>query len=299
MDKARVGERFRGVVLIVFGTGLIAFGTAVFLVPFDLVAGGVSGIAIAVSNILGGALRVDLTVAIITWGLFFFGLLTLGADFALKTLLSTVLYPIFFFIFSRLPSPDFLQGYFDLASSEYYQLALMLSSLLGGAAMGCGCAFAFMGGGSTGGTDIIVLWLSGLFPRVKSSVIMLLIDGAIVLLGVVAIGDFVVSVLGIISAITCAVTVDRVFLGGGQAFVAHVVSDRAAMIGEMIIGDMERSYTLIDCVGGYSGKTRQTLIVSFTVRQYGAFLARVTAIDPDAFITVYRAHEINGEGWSR
>ena len=52
-------------------------------------------------------------------------------------------------------------------------------------------------------------------------------------------------------------------------------------------------------IGGYSGKEKKMLMVSFTMRQYSEMFAVVNAIDPEAFITVHAAHEISGEGWTR
>ena len=88
--------------LVVLGTLILSFGTAIFLLPFNLVTGGVSGIALVISNLVSIKwLSIDLTVTILTWILFLLGLAVLGKNFALKTLVSTIVYPLGVSLFLR------------------------------------------------------------------------------------------------------------------------------------------------------------------------------------------------------
>ena len=54
-----------------------------------------------------------------------------------------------------------------------------------------------------------------------------------------------------------------------------------------------------EVTGGYTGDGKKMIMVSFVMSQYAEILGAVGKIDPDAFVIVHRAHEINGEGWSR
>ena len=60
---------------------------------------------------------------------------------------------------------------------------------------------------------------------------------------------------------------------------------------------LDRTTTISDCVGGYSGKEKKMVMVTFGMNQYSDFLLLMSKCDKDAFVTVHRAHEINGEGW--
>lgn len=283
----------KNITLIVVGTLVLAFGTAVFIIPFELVVGGVSGFSIVVNRITGGKLSVDLLITLFTWALFFLGIFTLGKGFALKTLLSSIIYPIGISLFGRLADGGFLR----LSESAYPQLAVLLSALFGGVLVGTGCALTFLGGGSTGGVDIIAFSVCKIFKRLKSSLAIFIIDSTAVLLGVFVIGDVVLTMLGIISALVSATAVDKIFLGGSRAFAAQVVSDRYAEINQAIIERLKRTTTLIDVVGGYSGKPKKMLSVSFSYTQYSELVKIVSSIDRAAFVTIHRAHEIGGEGW--
>ena len=111
--------------------------------------------------------------------------------------------------------------------------------------------------------------------------------------------NLVISLMGIISALVCAAVIDRVFLGGSRAFIANIVSDRWDKINAVIIERFERTSTVLEGIGAYSGKSKKIIMVSFTMSEYSELLGIINQIDKNAFVTVHRAHEINGEGWTR
>ena len=299
LKKDDILRAAKNLFLVVLGTLILAFGSAIFLIPFDLVAGGISGIAIVIDSIIKSDIfTIDMIVTILTWVFFFLGLLIIGKSFAMKTLVSAIVYPIGVSIFLKLADPAVLGGYFYLLGGEYHQIAFILASLVGGACVGIGCAVAFLGGGSTGGVDVIAFGICKLFPRLKSSKVIFAIDAVIVALGIFVIGDMVVSLLGILSAFIAALLIDKVFLGGSRAFIAEIVSEHYEQINSMVIEKMDRTTTIIDVVGGYSGGVKKMLKVSFTMAQYSELMSIISRIDKHAFITIHRAHAINGEGWT-
>ncbi|MBR6603110.1 MAG: YitT family protein [Clostridia bacterium] len=286
--------------LVVLGTVILAFGTAVFILPFNLVVGGVSGIALVLDALLPYEfITVDLIITVLTWVLFFIGLIVLGKDFAMKTLISTIVYPPALSAFLHLVEPNFLGGFFDLTASSYSELSIMLAAVVGGVCIGVGCAVTFIGGGSTGGVDIIAFSLCRVFKRLKSSYAIFFIDATPVVLGMFIIGDLVLSLLGILSALISAVMVDKVFLGMSRAYVAHIVTDKYEEINRGVIEVLERTTTIIDAVGGYSGDGKKMVMVSFTMAQYNSLMDIIKKNDKYAFVTISQAHEINGEGWTR
>ncbi len=286
--------------LTVLGTLMLSFGTAVFILPFDLVTGGVSGIAIVIDSVLPFEfVTVELVVTALTWILFVAGFFILGKGFALKTLVSSVVYPVGVTLFGNLVSPDALNGFFNLAASEYGETVILLAAVFGGVCVGAGCAVTFLGGGSTGGVDIIAFSICKLFPRAKSSVVIFIIDAAVIACGMFVIGDLVISLLGMLSAFISAVVVDKVFLGGTRSFVAQVVTSKSSEITADIIERIERTTTVIEAVGGYSGEGKQLVLISFTMNQYAEVMSIINRHDQRAFVTIHSAHEISGEGWTR
>jgi uncharacterized membrane-anchored protein YitT (DUF2179 family) len=298
LTKEDVIIQLKNLALVVLGTLVLAFGCAVFVVPFELVTGGVTGIAIVIDHAFGSIIPIDYLIAIITWGLFFLGLLFLGWDFSIKTLASTIIYPMAISLFLKLVDPGVMNGVLYLQGSAHADIALIISALFGGLCIGTGCALTFMGGGSTGGVDIIAFILCKYFKKWKSSTVIFIVDATAVVLGLFVIQDLIRTLLGVISAWLCAMVIERIFIGSGQAFTAQIVSDKYEEINLAIRNEINRTTTMYMAVGGYSGQPKTALSVTFTMRQYAELMSVIKRIDPTAFVSITRAHEINGEGFT-
>ncbi|MBQ2793646.1 MAG: YitT family protein [Clostridia bacterium] len=305
INKKDVIKTVKNTILVVLGTFVLAFGTAMFVIPFELVTGGVSGIGIIINRIFHSAgifpnLNTEFYASLVNWILFFIGLIFLGKSFAMKTLVSTVVYPIALSLASHLVRDDVLNGFLNLVSySEYSQIAIVIATVFSGAAIGAGCALTFLGGGSTGGVDIIALVICKYFKRCKSSILIFICDASIIIAGMFVINNLVVSLLGICSAFICAIAIDRMFIGESGAFIAYIVSNKYEEINEAVIRRLNRTTTFINATGGFSGEEKVMLTVTFGRNQYAEFTAIMSQIDKNAFITVHRAHEIGGEGWTK
>lgn len=290
----------KNISLIILGTLTLSFGTAVFIIPFNLVVGGVSGLAIILDNLISvDFITVNLLVTVITWTLFFIGFFSLGKSFAFKTLISSIVYPIGISVFSKLSSPDVLNGLFYIQGTKHADIAILIAALFGGVLIGTGCAVTFVGGGSTGGMDVLAFIICKLFKRLRSSVVIFMIDSATIILGMLVLKNLIVSLLGIISAFVSALMVDKIFIGGSKAIIAQIISDNCDEINREIINRLERTTTLVNVTGGYSKAKKDMLMVSLTMSQYAELMSIINRIDKNAFVTVHRAYEINGEGWTR
>lgn len=297
--KKSVLAALKNMALVVGGTLILSFATAVFVIPFDLVVGGISSIAIILHKVISvEVITVDVLITVVTWLLFFVGLFCLGRQFAIKTLLSTIVYPIGFSLFSKLLDPGVLDGIFCLDQSRYSHIAVLLAALFGGILIGMGCALTFLGGGSTGGVDIFAFILCKFFKKLRSSVVIFVIDAVTILLGLLVVKDLVITLLGITAAFVGALVVDKIFLGKSRAFMAQIVTDHYQEVNRLVAERLERTTSILDIEGGYSGEKKKMLMVTFTLSQYNELLAIVSQTDPTAFVTVHPAHQINGEGWT-
>ena len=298
LTKAEILLQLKNISLVILGTLVLAFGCAVFVVPFNLVTGGVTGLSIVIDHIIGELIPIDFTIAVLTWLMFFLGLIFLGKDFALKTLVSAIVYPPAISLFMKLVDPAVMGGFLDLTTSAHADIALIISALFGGLCIGTGCAITFLGGGSTGGVDIIAFILCRFFKKWKSSIVIFAIDAITVLLGMFVIQDLILTLLGIISAMVGAIVIDKIFIGRSQAFTAQIVSDKYEEINLAIRNEVRRTTTMISAMGGYSREPKTVLMVTFTMRQYAYLMNAVKRIDKTAFVSISRAHEINGEGFT-
>lgn len=297
----------RDTAYVIIGTAILALGAGLFIIPFGLVTGGVSGIGIVLERLFDGlpgigAVTADQFASVLVWVLFFVGLLFLGKMFALQTLVSAIVYPIVLTGATWLVNSNVAGGFFNLGSAmyadSYHGVTIIMAALFGGACFGVGSALTFLGGGSTGGSDIIPLVICKFFPKLKSSVMIFITDASIVLLGMIVTRDLMLTMLGIMAAFICAIAVDKIFLGGSSALIAQVVSDKYDEINSAVIKQLNRTTTISDVVGGYSKSEKKLLMTTFAMSQYHVFVAIVSSIDKNAFVTVHRAHEISGDGWT-
>jgi uncharacterized membrane-anchored protein YitT (DUF2179 family) len=302
-DKSTLYSALKNALWVIAGSIVLAFGFAVFIFPFYLVTGGVSGFAVAIVNLLPFNIELDILVAILTWSLFFVGLIFLGRAFALKTLLSSIVYPIALSAWMRLISLEGVSEILDLAAGydpadPDYALPL-ICAVFGGALIGAGCALTFRGGGSTGGIDIIALIMAKYIKGVKSSVAVFACDATVVIIGLFVKKDIIMCLLGVASALVGAIIIDKVLLGERKSFIAHIISEKYEEINHEILTSLERGSTIITAKGGYTGESRPMLMVSFTKSQYASFMAIISRIDKNAFVTIHLAHGIEGEGFTK
>ncbi len=307
ISKKELARFIKNTLLVIAGTAVLAFGTGLFLIPFNLVSGGVSGIGIILEQLLFEApvfagITAEVYASVLVWVLFFVGLLFLGKFFALQTLVSTIVYPFFLNLGTWLADSDFLGGFFNLCSDMYIEsfggTGILLAAVFGGVCVGAGSALTFLGGGSTGGSDIIPLVICKFFPKLKTSLMIFITDASVVVLGMFAVGNLIITLLGVAAAFICAIVVDKLFLGESSAFIAHIVSERYDEINAAVIEKMHRTTTITTAIGGYTGAEKKLIMVTFSVRQYHIFAALVSSIDKNAFIAIHRAHEISGDGWT-
>ena len=289
--------------LVVLGTFILAVAIELFILPASLNTGGVSGIAICFeyAGITTEFFTTEVIISIFTWLLFFLGLIFIGWKFSLKTLVTTIFYPIFIFLLEWLvKNVDWLLIVNSPSLIGREAMAQLLCSIFGGACVGIGIAITFLGGGSTGGVDVITFILCKYIKKLKSSVSIFAIDALIIILGVVVnpTHDLALALLGVLSAFIAALMVDKLFIGSSKSFVAYVVTDKYKELTEAIITELDRTTSILDIEGGYSKEMKKMVMVSFTMFQYSNLISLITRLDKKAFVTVHKAHEINGEGFS-
>ena len=191
-------QKGKDIVWVVAGNAVLALAVSMFILPYDILSGGVAGIAVALQPLI--PLPVTLMVNILVVGLFVIGACFLGKEFAMKTILSSLIYPVFLTFFSgRVPVLD---------------LDPILASLYGGLLGGMGVGMALRTGASTGGMDIPPLIVHKL-THIEIAKLVLITDALTVLLGAFTYGLEAVLV-GFVSVWASSVAIDKVLMFGGQ-----------------------------------------------------------------------------------
>lgn len=266
--------------VILIGNFILAVSVSVFILPFDILSGGVAGIAIALKPIFH--LPEIWVINGLVFGMFLIGTLFLGKGFAVKTVISSIVYPIFISVLSMFP--------LDL------ELSPILASLYGGLAAGFGIGLVMRVGASTGGMDIPPLILNKL-TGIETSKFVLMIDGLTVLLGLFSYGLEAV-LIGLISVAATSWIIDKTLtFGGSSAKAIQIISEHWEEINKRLMNDLDRGTTLIQAQGGYTQDKKQLILVVIDKRQYPKLLEIVNAIDPKAFMITTETQDVHGEGF--
>lgn len=294
MDKKRALKLVNNYVAIVLGTFLLSFGSVIFLTKAELVAGGVSGIAIIIQHFVDVAIY-DYLVAGLTVLFWFIGLIFLGKDFAFKTALSSLLYIGFTFLFKRVQFFDNLALTF---AGNQEAGNLILCGIFGGVFIGGGVSFTFLGGGSSGGVDVAQLLLSK-YTGIKESLSGFIIDGVIILIGMISMQLWVPSLCGILSSFVTAALIEIVYIKNQTAYQVDIISDKWEEISRYAQDELERGATIIRAEGGYKGEERVILRVVFDRFQYEKIKKYIASVDPKAFVTYTQTNAVFGEGFKK
>lgn len=274
----------KNVSLIVLGNICLALGTSLFILPHGIINGGTSGISLIIEGFFN--INPNLTISVLTWFLFFMGVITLGKAFTFKTLLSTVLYPILINTFTNL---DVLV---NLASEV---TNTMLAAITGATLTGVGLGIVYREGASTGGVDVISLIMQKYF-HVKLSVSTFAIDALIIILGLVSL-SLENALYGLISVMIASYLIEKITISGTSSYMAHIVSDKWEEINEFILSKMERGTTLIKAEGGLTNESKMLIEVVFSEKEYYDMKKNVYSVDPSAFISVYKSVNTYGNGF--
>ena len=299
MDKRQVLRQVSNYVAVAIGTFLLAFGSVIFLTKAELVAGGISGIAIIIQHFVSIDIY-DYLVAGLTVFFWLLGLIFVGKDFALKTATSSALYIGFTFLFMRV-------GFFNTLANQFAGTTggaqpevgnLILCGLFGGVFIGGGVAITFLGGGSTGGVDVLQV-MGSKYLDLKESISGFLIDAVIIIVGMACMQMWVPALCGILSSFVTAALIEIVYIKNLTAYQVDIISDKWEEISRYAQDELERGATIIRAEGGYKGEERVILRVVFDKRQYEKIRSFIASVDPHAFVTITQANAVFGEGFKK
>lgn len=283
MRKQDIGV-WKDIFYIIAGTFLMALGINLAFDPMGMVCGGVTGLAIVIKHVTGlvaeGGVPVWLTNLLFNGPLFIIALKKKGKKYILKTVFATVSLSVWIYIL-----PIF--KLFD----EY-----LLATLFGGVMTGSGIGLVFARMATTGGTDLLSAILHEKLKHLSIPQLLAVIDGAIVVLGAVVFG-IENAMYAICVVYLCSKISDGLLQGLKFAKMAHIISDKAEEIAEVVLRDVDRGATGVKVQGMYSKEEKKMLICVVTKKEIVELIDIVHKIDPSAFVIVNDVHEVRGEGF--
>ncbi|UPM55403.1 YitT family protein [Gottfriedia acidiceleris] len=262
-------------IAMLVGALLVATGLEIFLVPNDVIDGGITGISIMFSHLTGLPLGVFLFVLNLPF--FYLGYKQIGKTFAISTILGITVLSYLTSMFHHIPA---------------FTEDILLATIFGGMVLGVGVGLAIRFGGALDGIEILAIIINSKIPFSVGEIIMvfnLFILGA---------AGFIFSwdraMYSIIAYLVAFKTIDIVVEGLEQSKSAWIISDKSEDIGESILFRMGRGVTYINGTGAYSGETTKVIYCVITRLEEAELKTIVDDIDPSAFLAISDIAEVRG-----
>ncbi|NCC58941.1 MAG: YitT family protein, partial [Synergistales bacterium] len=185
-------------------------------------------------------------------------------------------------------------AFFELFS--YPVLAnTFLAALLAGVCSGIGMGLVFRVGGSTGGTDVIVVAAKKRWG-VDVGMFSFYINTAILFLSWFAV-DLEQLLMGGVLLYVESVTIDSVLKSFDRRKQVTVITSRMEDVKRFIVEEMGKGATIIRGEGAYTGAERPMIMVVLNRRQAMELKLFTVSLDPNAFIIMADVAEVVGEGF--
>lgn len=269
--------------LLNIGLIFVAAGISLFKTPNHFALGGVSGIAIIVSNFTQN-LNVGALMFIVNALLVVMGFVFLGKNFGVATIYSSFALSFYVWVFEALVP-------LSAPLTNDTMLELAFAVIL--PAIGSGIVFNI--GASTGGTDIVAMVLS---KKIKMEIgkALLASDFIITVIAgmIFGVSTGLYCILGlVIKAFLIDVVIDNINTRKNITIVSSAVDD----IKQFIIEKLNRGATIIDAKGAFSNDSKQVIVTILNRRQTVLLRNYIKTVDNEAFITITNSSEIIGKGF--
>ena len=280
---------------ITLGLLLYTFGFTLFLLPYQIVTGGISGIGAIVFYSTG--FPVQYTFFIINAVLIVLALKILGWKFLTKTIYATFMLTLFLEIF---------QDIIPMPTGEFYKILGenndFMSLLIGCMMTGTALAIVFLNNGSTGGTDIVAAVLNK-FHNITLGKALIMIDICIIgsCLFVDSFGAIDLRcrkvVFGLCTMVIECLMLDYVMFWQRQSVQFLIFSKKYQEIAYEITRITDHTLTILDGHGYYTGKPTKVICLLAKKRESLLIFRIVKSIDPNAFVSQSAVIGVYGEGF--
>lgn len=260
---------------ILLGSILVAVGLELFMVPNNVIDGGIVGVSIILSHFT--KISLGLFIFLLNIPFFLFGYKQIGKTFALSTLFGIAVLSISTIL---------------LHSVEPVTDNLLLAAVFGGICIGIGIGLVIRYGGSLDGTEIMAIALT---KKVPFSVGQIVLFFNIFILG--SAGFFFGwdhAMYSLIAYFIAFKMIDITIEGLDETKSVWIISEKAELIGELLLCRLGRGVTYLRGEGAYTGEDKKVIFCVVTRLEEAKLKLIVEEADPDAFLAVGSIHEVRG-----
>lgn len=274
-SKTRVFNFLKKYILLFIGAVIAAAGLEIFLVPNNVIDGGIVGISIISSYLTN--ISIGIFTFVLNLPFLFIGYKQIGKSFFISSLFSIAVFSVFTEIFHPVPG---------LTND------VLLAAVFGGVILGVGVGLILRYGGSLDGTEIIAIILT------RNSMMSI---GQVVMAFNLVIFSFAALVLGWDRALYSILTyfvahkaIDIVVEGFDEEKAVTIVCDNGEEIASAITARLGRGVTVMEGYGGYTMEKKAVLYSVITRLEISKMKSIVNDKDPNAFVTVNDVADVMG-----
>ena len=278
LDRTKINS----LLLVLLGNIIYAFAIKLFLLPAELISCGTTGIGLVVEHFL----HIPLSGFIFVFNMVMLavGWLILGRKFAMTTLLSSLLYPIFLEILNQ------------TLGDIYITDNLMLNAIFAGIGLGGSLGIVIRAGASTGGMDIPPLVLKKFFG-IPVPMTLWIFDFTI-MSAQMMFHEADDLLYGVLLLITISVTLNKVLTLGTRKTQVMIISNQHQAVRQAILSKVDRGVTILHGEGGYGGDQKEVILTIVSNSELPKIQRVAREIDPSCFMVVNEVNEVWGRGFS-
>ena len=282
MEKKLI-RYIKNLIWYIIGSVIFAIGVEVFISSNEISPGGLTGVSTVINYIIGvpsGIILLVLNIPILI-----LGFIKYGGKFIINTTIATV-----FNSFALTLAEEFLPT---------FKGDKILASIFGGVLIGLGISMILLHGATTGGVDIIAKLINKKFRHLTVGKVILVLDAFVVLIAVLAYGNFESALYSVMSMFVSSKAMDTMLYGSDKGKLVYIISAEPQKICTAVATELSRGVTVLDVKGGYTGRNHKMLMCSVRVYEVASLYSIRERYESNAVITVTEVGEIIGEGFKR
>ncbi len=273
--KGTALEIFRRAISIFIGASLVSVGLELFLVPNNIIDGGIVGISIISSYLSGWPIGIFLFLLNLPF--LFLGYKQIGKTFAISTLLGVTVMSVGTGLLHPIP------GFTD---------DLLLATVFGGIILGMGVGIVIRYGGSLDGTEIVAILFNKKTPFSVGEIVMFF--NLFILSSAGFVFGWDRAMYSLIAYYIAYKVIDITLLGFDESKSVWIISDNHKLLGDAIIQRLGRGVTYLSGEGAYTGDDKKVIFCVITRLEEAKLKTIVEELDPVAFLAVGNIHDVKG-----
>lgn len=285
MKKVKNFALFRDILLWTVGSLLFSASVNIFTIPGGFIQGGITGISLMFNHAFGTS--VGGVMFILNIPLFIWAYRSEGKKYTLRTFAATIISSTLIDITSKF--------------MPHYSNDRLLGALFSGILCGAGLGLIYIGGATTGGSDLAGYLISKRKAGFSVGKLIFTIDACICLAAVFVYKSLESGMYGLIMTYISGKFMDALLdgagLSGGRIF--FIITEKKQEICREITSKALRGITVLDAEGFYSGRRKKLLLCAVRRQEISKMYSLVRSADNSAFLLVCPASDIRGFGFSK